>query len=160
MYEEVVAFLAAVEDPAERSNKRRPLDSAAVERIRHEFPGIPEDYLAYLREIGPGSRRESQYGIHEPIWCHQEPAFSWFKTRGRKLLVIGHNFSGDMFALDAKHNYRVVELLHESMEVWPFKRGRFKEFIREKMFLGPDGTDQSGHISCTCSACLRRAGRA
>ena len=156
MYEEEVAFLAAVEDRAEVSNRRGLLDAAAVERIREAFPGVPEDYLAYLREIGPGSVRECQYGIHKPIWCHEEPAFSWFETRGRKLLVFGHNFSGDMFAFDAKHNYRVVELLHETMEVWPFKRGGFKEFVRERMLLGPDGTDQRGRISCTCPSCLRR----
>jgi hypothetical protein len=145
MYEEEVAFLAAVEDPTERANKRQPLDSGAVERIRHEFPSIPEDYLAYLREIGPGSARECQYGTHEPMWCHEEPVFSWFEAGGRKLLVFGHNFSGDLFAFDAEHNYRVIELLHEDMEVWPFKRGGFKEFIREQMRLGPDGTDLRGY---------------
>jgi len=74
-----------------------------------------------------------------------EPLPSMASADGRKLLVFGHNFSGDLFAFDAEHNYRVVELLHEDMEVWPFKRGGFKEFIREKMLLGPDGADQRGY---------------
>ena len=143
MYEEELAFLVAVEDPTEQSNwHRRPLDPAAVERIRQTFPGIPEDYLAYLREVGPGSVRECQYAIYEgPDWCDEEPLFSWFESNGRKLLVVGDNFSGDLFAFDTEQNYGVVELLHEDMEVWPF-RGGFKEFIRGKMLLGPDGTDQ------------------
>jgi hypothetical protein len=146
MYEEEIAFLAAVENRAEVSNRRRLLDAAAVERIREAFPGVPEDYLAYLREIGRGSVRDCQYMIYErPAWCDEEPALSWFESNGRKLLVFGDNFSGDLFAFDAEHNYRVVELLHESMEVWPFKGGGFKEFIRGQMRLRPDGTDQRSY---------------
>src|SRR5262245_31754549 len=161
MYEEELAFLAAVEKPEDQTNRRRqPLDADVVERIRQTFPGIPEDYLAYLHEIGGGTVRECQYVIYQtPEWCHEDPTFSWFEADGRNLLVVGDNFSGDLFAFDAEHNHRVVELLHETMEVWPFKRGGFKEFFRRKMLLGPDGTDQRGRISCTCSACLRRAGR-
>ena len=144
MYEEELAFLAAVEKPEDQTNRRRqPLDADAVERIRQTFPGVPEDYLAYLREIGGGTVRQCQYVIYRtPEWCHEDPTFSWFEADGRKLLVIGDNFSGDLFAFDAEHNHRVVKLLHETMEVWPFKRGGFKEFIRERMLLGPDGTDQ------------------
>src|ERR1043166_3338798 len=101
MYEEEIAFLEAVEDPAEQTNRhRRPLDPAAVARIRQTFPGIPEDYLAYLGEIGPGSARECRYMIYEaPRWCDE---FSWFESHGRKLLVFGDSFSGDLFALDAE----------------------------------------------------------
>ena len=69
--------------------------------------------------------------------------FSWFDADGRKLLVVGDNFSGDLFAFDAEHNHQVVELLHETRGmVLPFKGGGFQEFIRKQMLLGPDGTDQ------------------
>ena len=47
----------------------------------------------------------------------------------------------ELFGLDADHNYRVSELVHETMEVEPLDVG-FKEFIGEKMLLGPDGSDQ------------------
>lgn len=140
MYEAEVAFLAKVEDPADLSNRRRPLDPAAVDRIRRTYPGVPEDYLAYLLEVGSGSARECQYMIYEaPMWCHEEPLFSWVELRGRKLLVIGDNFSGDLFVLDTDDAYRVSELDHETMEVLPHVG--FKPFIREKMLLGPDGND-------------------
>ena len=110
-----------------------------VESIRQTFKGIPEDYLAYLREVGSGSVRECQYMISEaPAWCDE--VSSWFEAHGRKLLVVGDNFSGDLFALDTEHNYWVAVLLHEAMEVWPF-HGGFREFIRGEMQLGPNGTD-------------------
>ena len=154
MYEEEVAFLAAVENRADKANQRRLLDAAAVERIREEFPGIPEDYLAYLREIGSGTVRECQYQVHKPDWCHEEPLFSWFETRGRKLLVIGHDYSGNLFAFDAKHNYRVVELLHESMEVWPFKRGGFRSSFGSRCCSVPTALTR-GHDECPTHDPLR-----
>lgn len=147
MYEEEVAFLAATENPADPTNRRHPLDSAAVQRIRQTFKGIPEDYLAYLQEVGPGSVRECQYMIYEaPAWCDKEPPFSWFEARGRKLLVVGDNFSGDLFALDAAHDFQVAELLHDTMEVVPFG-GTLREFIRSMMLLGPDGRDERAGAS-------------
>lgn len=144
MYEVELAFLAKVEDPTDRTNIRTRLDANAVERIRAAFPGIAEEYLAYLQEIGPGSVRECQYMIYEaPFWCDQEPQFSSFNSHGTRLLVIGDNFSGDLFVLDAEHQYRVAELLHETMEVSQSDFG-FQEFIREQMLLGPDNDDQRG----------------
>ncbi|HVQ71593.1 MAG TPA: hypothetical protein VMT08_29240 [Bradyrhizobium sp.] len=144
MYEVEVAFLAKVEHPTDRTNSRTRLDSEAVQDIRETFPGIPEEYLAYLWEIGPGSVRECQYMIYEsPFWCGEEPLFSSFNSGGRKLLVIGDNFSGDLFVLDAEHEFRVAEFLHETMEVWPCNCA-FREFVRERMQLGPDGEDQRG----------------
>ena len=72
---------------------------AAVEAIRQKFPGLPENYLSYLLEVGPGSVRECQYMIYEaPVWCNDEPLFSSVEAPGRKLLVIGDNFSGDVRA--------------------------------------------------------------
>jgi len=141
MYEREIAFLAKVEDPADQSNRRKPLDPAAVEAIRQKFPGLPENYLSYLLEVGPGSVRECQYMIYEaPVWCNDEPLFSSVEAPGRKLLVIGDNFSGDLFVLDADHGNNVAEFDHETIEVVPHDAG-FTEFIREKMLLGPDGSD-------------------
>ena len=141
MYEREIAFLAKVEDPADQTNRRKPLDPAAVEGIRRKFPGLPEEYLAYLLEVGPGSVRECQYMIYEaPVWCNEEPLFSWVEAPDRKLLVIGDNFSGDLFVLDADQNYQVAEFDHETIEAVPRDAG-FTEFIREKMLLGPDGSD-------------------
>src|SRR5687768_14760924 len=144
MYEQEVAFLATVENPADPTNRRHPLTPQAGEKLRQEFPDIPEEYLAYLREVGPGAVRECQYMIYgAPDWCDEEPLFSWFESGGRKLLVIGDDFAGNLFALDPDDQYRPLELDHETMDVWPFEGG-FREFVREKMLLGPDDTDQRG----------------
>ena len=144
MYEAEIAFLTKVERPADPMNNRKPLDAEEVQRLRDSFPGIAADYLAYLQEIGWGGVRECQYMIYSgPLWFDEEPAFSSFDSGGRKLLVIGDNFSGDLFVLDAEHGYRVAEFLHETMEVCPADC-EFREFIRRQMLLGPDGEDQRG----------------
>jgi hypothetical protein len=143
MYEEEIAFLAGVENRSDPTyGRRKPLDPAALERIRRAFPGIPEDYLSYLGEIGWGTTRECKYMIYQgPRWCHED--FNWFESDDRKLLVVGDDFSGNLYALAADENYRIVLLLHETMEVLPV-RGTFRQFIRQEMLLGPDGTDQRG----------------
>src|SRR5262245_44735082 len=56
-------------------------------------------------------------------WCDE---FSWYESHGRKLLVVGDDFSGNLFALDTEHNYRVVLLVPETMKRLPFKILPFK----------------------------------
>jgi hypothetical protein len=142
MYEQEEAFLSRMEDPNDPSYGRDKIDRARLSGLLNEFPGLPQEYLAYLEEVGSGSVRECQYAIHEPEWCHEEPLFSWFECGNRKLVVFGHNFCGDLFAFDADNGYCIVELLHESMRVWPVEAS-FREFVRSEMLMGPDGEDQS-----------------
>lgn len=141
MYQMEAAFLAKVESALDRSNRRNRLDLGAIDRIRQTFPGIPDDYLAYLQEIGPGSVRECQYMIYDaPFRCDEDP-FSLVNTGGRNLLIIGDNFAGDLFVFDADHDYRMSEYIHETEEILPCSVG-FKEFVRDRMQIGADGSDQ------------------
>jgi hypothetical protein len=47
-------------------------------------------------------------------------------------------FLTSLFLLDADHNHWISELVHETMELQALDPG-FREFIREKMMLGPMG---------------------
>jgi hypothetical protein len=136
VYEEEIQFLRSVEDP--EANHREPLDDQAIESLRRSFPGISEEYLAYLREIGPGSVREGQYEIWEPEFDEAGPLLSC-----GTLVDIGHDYGGDSFALDASNDVFVVVLDHESWGGGIVPAGNsFRAFIREQMLLGPDGKDQ------------------
>ena len=133
MFEEETRFLERVERKDDPANQRKILTEKDVEALTQAYPGIPQDYLAYMREIGFGSVRESQYFVHEGLsWCDEEPLFNWFKTNGRRLLVFGSNSMGDLWAFDVDNKYQVCELLHESMDVCSFE-GSFKDFIRQEM---------------------------
>lgn len=138
MYEEEIQFLRVVEDPHDITNQRQPLNEQAIERLRRSFPGISEEYLAYLREIGAGSVKECQYEIYEPDFDDATPLFLV-----GNLLFIGHDFIGNSFALDADSDFCVVELDHEGggKGIYPMG-GSFRAFIRDQMLLGADGKDQ------------------
>jgi hypothetical protein len=140
VFEQEIRFLRAVEDPSDITNHRQLLDAQAIEKLRRTFPGISEEYLAYLREVGPGSVRECQYEIYGPddVVENKDGRIFWVE----KLLLIGHDFGGDDFALDAANDFRPVVRDHETGEV--FSQGSFREFIRAQMLLGPEGNDQRG----------------
>lgn len=141
MFERECEFLLEVEEQDYPSNRRSTASASDADKIIESYPGIPDQYIAYLREIGFGSVREDQYWICEcPDWCDKEPNFSWFELKGRRLLVFGGNSSGDLYAFDVDNGFQVCELLHETMEVWPFE-GDLRSFLRREMLLSSDGTD-------------------
>ena len=68
MFDDAIAFLAEHEDESESErNERTTLTQSEIDEIRKQHPGIPSDYLAYLKEIGWGSFRECQYVIYSGL---------------------------------------------------------------------------------------------
>jgi hypothetical protein len=64
-YDHVIAFLSKVEDPKQaKMNTRKRFTARQLDKLRKQFPGIPEDYLDYLREVGAGSFRECQFTVY------------------------------------------------------------------------------------------------
>lgn len=142
MYEEEIQFLKKVEDPSDRNNDRDLLTGFECEELKSKFPGIPDEYILYLMEVGYGSAREDQYMIYgNPTLCHEDGDFSWYETGGINYLVIGDDFAGNLYALNIDVNYQPVLLDHECMEEFPHE-GSIKSFFRQMMLLGEDGNDQ------------------
>ncbi len=54
MYEDVIAFLQERENRKKKTNDREKMDGRKVAGMRRRYPGIPEEYLQYLKEVGPG----------------------------------------------------------------------------------------------------------
>lgn len=141
-FDDAIAFLAKHEDASEtRMNKRTTLTDSETDAIRAEHPGIPEDYLAYLIEIGWGPFRECQYmvygGLTDPEEIFDKETVAQF---GKRLLLFGDNFSGDPAGFIPDENWKVVELWHDSIEIYDPKQS-FATFIRDKMLIGDDGSD-------------------
>ena len=142
MYEEELRFLKEHEDPGEVTNKHRErLSAQEIAALRAKLPGIPEDYLTYLMEVGHGTFRECQFGV----WPHGEfleSALSGYEgDELERYVAFGHNFAGDTSVFDSKANYRVMEYWHSSRDF--FDTGKtFREYIRACMLIGVDGEDQ------------------
>ncbi len=142
MYEEEIQFLRIVEDPSDKNNKRDLLSENECFSLKSKYQGLPEEYVAYLMEIGAGSAREDQYMIYSlPTLCHEDSDFSWYETKGVNYLVIGDDFAGNLYAFNIDAGYMPVLLDHECMDEFMHK-GSIKSFFRGMMLMGENGFDQ------------------
>ncbi len=67
-YDNEIRFLASHENTREsRMNRRTPLTVEEAAALRRKHPGIPDDYIDYLTEIGWGPFRECQYMVYGGI---------------------------------------------------------------------------------------------
>jgi hypothetical protein len=141
-YDDVLKFLAEREEPSEsKMNTRHVLTADAVQELQQRFPGLPKDYMDYLAEIGPGAFRECQYVVYDGFIDPGEIfAAHAVESFGKRILCFGDNFSGDPAGFLPDEDWRVVELWHDSLYLFDPKKS-FGEFIRDKMLMGPDGTD-------------------
>lgn len=78
-----------------------------IVRLRERYPGLPEEYLDFLCEVGSGDIKELQiysgptsaYGIYP---CVDETL--------SHILLFGDDFQGHCFGFDVEKNYQVVEV--------------------------------------------------
>ena len=132
-YADVNAFLIANEK--EPSNRTQ-LSDERIARLREENPGIPEDYLDYLKLVGWGSFRESQYMIYEgPIPLIKLIDGSRREGFKATTLAFGDDFSGYFGCFLADENWVIAESFHGA----PLTRfdGSFEDFMRKRMQLDP-----------------------
>jgi hypothetical protein len=90
------------------------LTASKANAIRKKHPGVPEHYLAFLREVGWGSLGGSLMlysGLIEP----GEVFDAETACRLNGFLFFGDNFSGDMFGFDIHHNWRIVRADHHGI---------------------------------------------
>jgi hypothetical protein len=106
------------------------MTEAQANAIRRGHPGVPDHYLAFLREVGWGSLGSSLMlysGLIEP-----DEVFDTETAGGLKgLLFFGDNFSGDMVGFDTRCGWRIVELYHASLRVFPSETRTIAEFVAD-----------------------------
>lgn len=135
-YGDVVSFLAKVEQQsraATAGDARQPLELEALARLERQHPGLPADYVAYLREMGWGSFLRCRYTIYRELLpladrLGQQAA----DCVPEIVLCFGDNLHGDLGGFLPEHGWAIVEVsgldlsLHEPGQT-------FGEFIRERM---------------------------
>ena len=142
MFEEEIIFLNNVEDSLDECNERCLHSDDELEYLKVKYSNLPEEYLAYLKEIGSGSAREDQYMIYsQPSLCHEDTDFSWYETKGVSYLIIGDDFAGNLYAFNLDKDCMPVLLDHECRDQFPHK-GSMKSFFREMMLMDENGNDQ------------------
>lgn len=142
MYEEEIKFLNKVEEPVDENRQRVLFSESECKELKAQYLGLPDEYTAYLMEIGAGSAREDQYMIYDnPVLCHEDDEFSWYDSKGINYLVIGDDFSGNLYALKVDSEYAPVLLDHECMEEF-LHEGSIKSFFRKMMLMDEFGNDE------------------
>ena len=111
-----------------------------ITSIQLQYPGIPTEYLSYLKNVGWGDFRECGYMIYSGLVTLDSLGLSEAYLLKEDVIFFGDNFSGDMAGFNINNNYSVVELWHESGKLHETKLN-FRKFIGEKMGLGPFGKD-------------------
>lgn len=141
MYENELRFLESHEDLEDETNGQRSVFSVEeMDKLLREYPSLPEEYIAYLIEVGAGPFRECQYEVFDAPCYFEELYEVGFEFEPKRYIAFGHNFSGDTSVFDAKQGFEVLDFWHDSFEFYA-KNMSFKAFIKEKMLIGENGED-------------------
>jgi hypothetical protein len=128
-------------------NSRTKLSAKELKKLREQHPGVPEEYLGYLGEVGAGAFRECQFRVYEGLGTPDDilgkGVFDWWDPK-KPVLCFGDNYSGDLSGFLPQQKWAVVELWHDSGTVYPVKK-TFGKYIRERMLMGPKGEDLREH---------------
>lgn len=100
-----------------------PLNSSEIEKIQNDFPGIPEDYLAFLEECGYGDMGVFLYSgpikaneIFDYEEVKEEDPIEYEKLE--QTWLIGDYGMGDAFGYwIQKGKYHLVDVDHVSLEI-------------------------------------------
>ncbi|MFC4480268.1 SMI1/KNR4 family protein [Flavobacterium chungangensis] len=119
----------------ENNNSRTVLTANQIEDLLSEFPKLPEDYIAYLKEIGSGSFRDCQFNITSSLFNLEDLGLEDHYELKSNIWFFGDNFSGDFAGFDLDRNDgKVVEFWHESGELY-YTNKSFQTYIREQMLI-------------------------
>ena len=124
-------------------NTRRCLTARQAQKLRRDFPGVPEEFVTYLREVGAGSFRECQFTVYGSLGTPDQILGTGVMPQEDptvRILCFGDNFSGDLSGFLPDKRWAVVELWHDSGTLYRVKKP-FGKYIRERMLMGPGGAD-------------------
>src|SRR5687767_8607133 len=101
MFEEIKAKCSGLEQPPSST----PPEKAEV--LRNKFPGIPEDYLSFLLEVGWGDLKWFRL-YSGPI--QPKSVYGDLAENMEGLILIGDDFQGYCFGFDVEDGYQMVEI--------------------------------------------------
>ncbi|WP_186775921.1 hypothetical protein [Rubripirellula tenax] len=138
-YCDVLDFLAIHET---EDSRRELLTQSQIDALVAAYPNAPQEYVHYLRDVGWGSVRESQYMVYaEPMLLRDLVHRSKRNRFGDDVLAFGDDFAGHFGCFRPNDDWEIVESFHGSTSLRRFNDG-FGAFIRRRMLIGPDGFDQ------------------
>lgn len=89
-------------------------------------------------EIGAGAYRECQFEVYDTLRTIKDHSMGHLFSDNPNLLIFGHDFSGDCSAFDIANDYAIVELWHDSRDIYATGKS-FKKSIEKKCLMNEVG---------------------
>ncbi|WP_046173469.1 hypothetical protein [Domibacillus indicus] len=93
-------------------------------------PGMPQDYLDFLEEVGYGSVGDGCFMFYGGLLEAEELFDTEENPELDGVLLLGDNFSGDAVGFLAEGEWPLVEVWHEDLTIFPREEKTFAEFAR------------------------------
>lgn len=114
-------------------NNRVIISENEAREIRDFHKNIPEEFIDFLKEIGAGQFRNSQYEIKSFVFDFYEIGLDHIYEIDKSILLFGNSFSGDFVGFDlSKIQPTVLEIDHLSGEIYDTNK-TFIEFLRDDL---------------------------
>lgn len=105
-----------------------PLSPSDVDRLKQEFPGLPEDYWGFMAKIGWGDFGDFMI-LERPVAPkHVVPP----SDHPPGIILVGFDAQGDCFGFDTKERSMLIEISAEGC-LGLYERTSFLELINEKL---------------------------
>jgi len=135
-YFEEIEFLNRVEK--ETSNREK-LNNDEIQKIKLKYKNLPNEYLDYLKYIGWGTFRESQFMVYKELLTPSDLDMEDDEDYEgiKELVFFGDDLAGTMAGFNLKGN---VIVMYEGTEI--YETGKtFREYIKKKMLMDENGND-------------------
>jgi hypothetical protein len=114
------------------TSRMEPVAEPALAAIRREYPGVPEHYLAFLREIGWGSLGGWFMVYSGPV--EPDEIFDRDTAAGLEGLVFfGDTFGSTIFGFDRREGWRLVGVDHHTSQIDPEEAATVGEFLARRL---------------------------
>ena len=134
-------FLKKVEDDKDDTNKKELLSEEQLNKIIEKYPDVPQDYIAYLKEIGSGNFRECQFKVQSFLFNLEDVGLDEHYDIKSNIWFFGDNYCGDFSGFDLDlNNGLVVEFWHETGELY-YTNKTFQNYIRQQIGMDENGND-------------------
>jgi len=109
----------------------QPVAKPELDAIRQRYPGVPESYLAFLRQVGAGSLGGT-FMIYDGL-VDPDEIFPMSEVSLDGIAFFGDTYGGTVVGFDTRRDWRLVAVDDHTLEVEPEEARTLGEFIARRL---------------------------
>ncbi len=111
------------------TSRLRPVGPADLAAIRAKYPGVPEHFLEFLRQVGAGGLGDGNFMIYGGLTEPSEVFDPETAGRLEGIVFFGDDLSGWLAGFDTRNGWRLVGVDSASPRPVPEPTGTVAEFF-------------------------------